>query len=143
MQALFRKQAFTVTVNKAFTEVITACAEVPRPGQGDTWISDTFIDAYCNLHRAGYAHSVEVWDKAGNLAGGLYGVRLDNIFFGESMFSRVSNASKYGFIQYVQWLSNDGVVLIDCQQETPHLISLGAVNISRTAFLEQIAHLSG
>jgi leucyl/phenylalanyl-tRNA---protein transferase len=141
MQSLFRQQAFLVTTNQAFEDVIAACAETPRPGQDDTWISDAFIHAYGEFHKAGYAQSVEVWDHTGTLVGGLYGVRIGNIFFGESMFSRMSNASKYGFIHYVRDLERSGVVLIDCQQATPHLISLGAVNIARQTFLDSIAHL--
>jgi len=142
MRSLFNHQAFEVTINQCFEKVIEACAEIPREGQADTWISETFIEAYTELHYRKYAVSVEVWDKKQNLVGGLYGVRIGNVFFGESMFSKVSNASKYGFISFVRQLQDEGVQLIDCQQETPHLVSLGAVSICRNDFLEEIKHLN-
>jgi leucyl/phenylalanyl-tRNA--protein transferase len=138
MRQLFRKQAFRVTTNEAFEEVINACATTPRRGQEDTWISEEFIVAYTELFKMGYAESAEVWNSNDELVGGLYGVRLGEIFFGESMFTKESNASKYGFITFVLDLEDRGVKLIDCQQETPHLLSLGAINISRTRFLTEI-----
>lgn len=138
MRQLFRRQAFRVTTNEAFEEVIHACATTPRRGQEDTWISEEFIGAYTELFKMGYAESAEVWNSNDELVGGLYGVRLGEIFFGESMFTKESNASKYGFITFVRDLEDRGVKLIDCQQETPHLLSLGAINISRTRFLTEI-----
>ncbi len=119
-------------------EVIRSCKSQVRKGQGGgTWISEDMIQAYCNLHEAGYAHSVEVW-KNDTLIGGLYGISLGEIFFGESMFSKESNASKVGFITLVKFLTAKGYKLIDCQQETAHLKSLGGRSISRKVFLEKI-----
>lgn len=138
MQQLFRKKAFTITFNQAFEEVIHACATTPRRGQTDTWISEEFIEAYTELFMLGDAESVEVWNSNDVLVGGLYGVRLGEVFFGESMFTKESNASKYGFITFVRELEKQGIKLIDCQQETPHLLSLGACNISRAKFLSEI-----
>ncbi len=138
MRSYFNQKKFTVTFDRDFETVIRNCKSQVRKGQsGDTWISEDMVKAYCNLHRAGYAHSVEVW-KESILVGGLYGVSLGKIFFGESMFSKVSNASKFGFITLVQHLINKGYTLIDCQQETEHLKSLGGRNISRAEFLERI-----
>jgi len=135
MQVLFRKDAFEFTVDKAFEQVISSCKKITRRDQGGTWITDEVREAYINLHKNGYAQSVEVWQN-GILAGGLYGVRLGKVFFGESMFSNVSNASKYAFIRYVNILSKQGVVLIDCQVYTEHLESLGAKMISRVDFVQ-------
>ncbi len=134
MQTLVNKDAFTFTVNKAFPEVINSCKTIPRKDQHGTWITPEVKQAFTSLHRSGYAHSAEVWQD-NTLAGGLYGVRLGNVFFGESMFSRVSNASKYCFIKYVQQLIKEGVVLIDCQVYTEHLESLGARMIGRDQFM--------
>ncbi|WEK34157.1 MAG: leucyl/phenylalanyl-tRNA--protein transferase [Candidatus Pseudobacter hemicellulosilyticus] len=134
MQQLFKKQAFEFTINKAFPEVIASCKTIPRQGQDGTWITEDVRHAYTNLHEAGYAHSAEAWHQ-GQLVGGLYGIRLGNVFFGESMFSKTSNASKYAFISYMQQLIREGVQLIDCQVHTAHLESLGARMISRPDFL--------
>lgn len=138
MQALLKKKAFTVTINTQFKQVMNACANVQRKGDHSSWISPLFIDAYYQLHLAGYACSVEVWNQKGELAGGLYGVKWNTFFFGESMFSLESNASKYGFIEFVEILIKEGIELIDCQQETPHLKSLGAISIDRNTFLQQL-----
>ena len=138
MRSYFNQQKFTVTFDQNFEAVIRNCKNQLRKGQtGDTWISEDMIIAYCNLHKAGYAHSVEVW-KEDELVGGLYGVSLGKVFFGESMFSKESNASKFGFITLVKYLSAKGYVLIDCQQETKHLKSLGGRSISRNDFLKII-----
>jgi leucyl/phenylalanyl-tRNA---protein transferase len=142
MKQLIRNQKFHITVDQDFSAVIQQCASVDRKGQGDTWISAAFRDAYIQLFRAGYAHSVEVWNEQNVIVGGLYGVLIGKVFFGESMFSRESNASKIGLIHYVHLLSNLGVQLIDCQQETPHLLSLGAVSIPRSIFLSQVSLLA-
>lgn len=132
MKQVFRKEHFTVTQNKAFHDVITQCAQASRAGQPGTWITDNMITAYTQLYQLGYAKSVEVWQNS-QLVGGLYGVDLGNgIFCGESMFSKVSNASKVGFITFIQ---NSNYKLIDCQVFTPHLESLGAEEIDRTTFL--------
>lgn len=135
MQQLFKKQAFKVTVNKNFAAVVKHCSEIKRNGQQGTWITDNMINAYINLHKLGYAISVEVWkDKA--LVGGLYGVDLgNNVFCGESMFATVSNASKYGFIEFIK---NSKYKLIDCQLHTNHLESLGGEHIPRLEFLKYL-----
>lgn len=140
MNALFKKNAFEFTVNKAFTDVINHCKTVSRKEQNGTWITDEVKKAYTRLHELGYAHSAEVWHN-GELVGGLYGVRLGKVFFGESMFSKVSNASKYAFISYVQQLKLDDVQLIDCQVYTEHLESLGAAMISRERFTSLLREL--
>lgn len=136
MQKLFKKEAFSVTYNKAFNQVIENCADIKREGQEDTWITEEMINAYQELHRKGTAVSVEVWIDD-DLVGGLYGIDLHEkkIFCGESMFSKVSNASKYAFISLVNRLKKKGYQLIDCQVHTNHLESLGAIEIDRQVFL--------
>ncbi len=129
---VLRQQNFHVTSDQAFETVMHLCAE-PRPGQDGTWISDEMIAAYCQLHAAGHAHSVEVW-RDGELAGGLYGVAIGPVFFGESMFSRVSNASKVAFTHLISALGRAGFHMIDCQVYTQHLASLGAIEIPREEF---------
>lgn len=140
MQQLLKRNAFEFRVDSDFESVIKNCQQTYREGQPGTWITAEVEAAYTKLHQLGYAHSAEAW-KDGKLAGGLYGIRLGNVFFGESMFSHVSNASKYAFINYVRQLNMDGVQLIDCQVFTEHLESLGAEMIPRTEFLEQIHKL--
>ena len=135
MRALLKKNAFEFTINKAFEKVITACKQIERKDQDGTWINDDIINSYTNLHKSGFAHSAEVWFDD-ELVGGLYGIRMGNIFFGESKFSNKSNASKYAFIKFVQHLKEEGVVMIDCQVYTEHLESLGARMIDRDLFLE-------
>jgi leucyl/phenylalanyl-tRNA--protein transferase len=137
MQQLFRKQVFEVTFDKDFEQVILNCKEIKRKGQRGTWITDEMVEAYCRLHRKGFAHSVEVWQEH-TLVGGLYGLSLGNCFFGESMFAKVSNASKYGFITLTKRLEQKGFSFIDCQVHTEHLESLGATFISRKNFLHQL-----
>ena len=133
MRQVLRNKNYTVTVNKAFVDVIKACAKAKRGGQTGTWITQNMINAFTELHNLGYAKSVEVW-KSDDLVGGLYGIDLGNgIFTGESMFAKESNASKVGFITFVQ---NTDYKLIDCQVFTNHLASLGAEEISRDAFLK-------
>ena len=135
MQRLLRKQAFKVTFNACFERVINECADIKREGQKGTWITEEMKNSFIKLHKQGYATSVEVW-KESVLVGGLYGVDLRNgIFCGESMFSRVSNASKYGFISF---LRNSKFRLIDCQVFTDHLASLGAEEIDREVFLSYL-----
>ncbi|MBS1918220.1 MAG: leucyl/phenylalanyl-tRNA--protein transferase [Bacteroidetes bacterium] len=134
MKQLIKKNEFEFTVNKAFSEVISNCKTIARRGQESTWITDEVKAAYINLHKVSYAHSAEVWMN-NDLVGGLYGIRLGKVFFGESMFSKVSNASKYAFIKYVQQLQSENVSLIDCQVYTEHLESLGAKMISREKFV--------
>lgn len=135
MKQVIRNTDFVVTVNKDFNAVIAACAAAKRPGQDDTWITNGMIEAYTNLHQLGYAKSIEVW-LDNTLVGGLYGVDLGNgVFCGESMFTKVSNASKVGFISFIQ---NTNYKLIDCQVYTNHLESLGAIDISRDQFLKYL-----
>jgi leucyl/phenylalanyl-tRNA---protein transferase len=140
MQQLLKRKAFTFTVDKAFSEVIDACKSIKRQGQDGTWITPAVEEAYTDLHHEGYAHSAEAW-LDGELVGGLYGIRMGKVFFGESMFSRASNASKYAFISYVQMLKAEGVQLIDCQVHTEHLESLGARMIDRDNFIKLLDKL--
>ncbi len=134
MQQLLKKNTFEFSINKAFEEVIHQCKTTYRQGQQGTWITDEIKYAYTQLHYLGYAHSAEVWLNE-TLVGGLYGIRLGKVFFGESMFSLVSNASKYAFIKYVEQLKKDNIQLIDCQVYTEHLESLGAKMIHRKDFI--------
>lgn len=133
MQKLLKKNSFEFRTNNAFDDVITACATVWREGQEGTWITPEIKDVYCTLHRAGFAHSAEAW-REDQLVGGVYGILLGQVFFGESMFSRQTNASKFAFIKLVQQLQQQGVVLVDCQVYTPHVESLGAGLIARKTF---------
>ena len=133
MKQVLRKGNFKVTENKAFKAVIENCALAKRTDQDGTWISDDMIQAYCELHQLGFAKSIEVWQNE-ELVGGLYGIAInDDVFCGESMFAKVSNASKVGFITFIQ---SSKYKLIDCQLHTKHLESLGAKNMSRAEFLE-------
>ena len=134
MKQLLRKEVFEFRTNTDFAGVIRGCRETYRPGQEGTWISPEMMASYTKLHQLGYAHSAEAWQN-GRLVGGLYGVRIGKMFYGESMFSQVSNASKYAFISYVSLLAAEGVKLIDCQVYTEHLESLGARPIARDQFL--------
>ncbi len=135
MQSVLRNGSFRFTINRAFIQVIQHCKTIDRKDQEGTWITPAVQQAYINLHLQGFAHSAEAWVN-GELVGGLYGIRMGNVFFGESMFSRKSNASKFAFINYVQQLKKEGVVLIDCQVHTEHLESLGAGMIRRQQFVE-------
>ena len=137
MKQLLKKGAFDFTINNTFEQVIRNCQLAPRPGQDGTWINEDIIAAYTELHRLGFAHSAEVWQDD-ELVGGLYGIRMGNMFFGESMFSKQTNASKYAFIKYVQQLQSEGVQLIDCQVYTEHLESLGAEMIPRKEFIDML-----
>jgi leucyl/phenylalanyl-tRNA---protein transferase len=140
MRTLLNQRRFAFTVNQAFPQVISQCKTVPRKGQLGTWINDDVKRAYISLHKMGYAHSAEAW-KDGQLVGGLYGIRMGKVFFGESMFSRESNASKYVFIKYVEQLKSEGVEMIDCQVYTEHLESLGARMIPRKKFISLLSKL--
>jgi leucyl/phenylalanyl-tRNA---protein transferase len=140
MRVLIKRNAFSFTINKAFSQVINACKQKEREGQDGTWITDEVEYAYNKLHKMRFAHSAEVWQHE-ELVGGLYGVRIGNLFFGESMFSHVSNASKYAFIKYVEQLQLEGVKLIDCQVHTEHLESLGARMIPRKDFMKYLEDL--
>ena len=135
MKQVLRNCDFEVTVNKNFNAVINECAKAKRPGQDSTWITNGMVEAYNTLHQLGFAKSVEVWQDQ-KLVAGLYGVDLNNgVFCGESMFTKVSNASKAGFITFIQ---NSNYKLIDCQVYTNHLESLGAEDISRDEFLKYL-----
>ena len=134
MRTVLRKKQFEVTFNKAFDQVVEACAKVKRFGQNGTWITPGLMEVYSTLHTQGHAHSVEVWEE-GSLVGGLYGIDLGTVFCGESMFSKSSNASKVALIFLVKELKKNKYELIDCQVPTQHLASMGAEPISRTEFL--------
>ncbi|GAB3017439.1 leucyl/phenylalanyl-tRNA--protein transferase [Niabella terrae] len=133
LRPLLNRQAFRFTTNTAFASVIRHCQTVERPGAPGTWISEELIAAYLKLHQLGWAHSAEVWQED-QLVGGLYGLRLGRVFFGESMFSLRSNASKYAFTKYVALLRTEGVELIDCQVYSQYLESLGAVMVDGGEF---------
>lgn len=139
MKSLFNKNMFRFTINCSFPEVIHQCKQTTRQGQNGTWITDEMEKAYIQLHQLGYAHSGETWHN-GQLVGGLYGVRMGKVFFGESMFSTQSNASKFAFINYVHQLQKEGVQLIDCQVYTQHLESLGAKMVMREQFMQLLQH---
>lgn len=135
MQQVIRSNQFRFTVNKNFAQVIQLCKSTERADQIGTWITDEVEAAYTQLHHMGYAYSAEAWHE-GILVGGLYGIKLGKVFFGESMFSNKSNASKFAFIQFVEQLKKEGIQLIDCQVYTNHLESLGANMITRKKMIE-------
>ena len=136
---------YQVRADSAFREVMLACAATPRPDQDGTWIVPELVEAYCALHALGHAHSVETWID-GQLAGGLYGVSIGRMFYGESMFHRVTDASKIAFAHLVRHLVKHGYGMIDCQMHTTHLASLGAREIPRAEFaahLRELVNLPG
>ncbi len=137
LMRLIRKKPFQITMDQAFADVIKSCASMKRPHQNDTWITDGMVEAYCRLHQEGFAHSVECWCH-GELIGGLYGVSLGRAFFGESMFSLRSNASKIAFVYLVWFLQSKKFSFIDCQLTTQHLVSFGAREIPRAEFLQML-----
>ncbi|MEB0136227.1 leucyl/phenylalanyl-tRNA--protein transferase [Actimicrobium sp. CCC2.4] len=136
LRKVARDSRWEVRFDSAFEDVMRACAAPRRDGPG-TWISDDIVAGYCGLHRLGYAHSSEVW-RDGELVGGAYGVSIGRMFYGESMFARVTDASKIALAHLVGFLKSQSVSMIDCQQETAHLASLGATPISRAAFLRHL-----
>lgn len=138
MQKVFRRGHFQIRYDTAFRQVIEACASTPRPDQDGTWLNAEMMDAYCELHARGFAHSAETWCD-GRLVGGLYGVVMGTAFFGESMFSHADNASKAAFIASVRALGGLGYTLIDCQVYTEHLDSLGARAWPRRTFTAALA----
>jgi leucyl/phenylalanyl-tRNA---protein transferase len=138
MQTVLNNGSFRFTINKAFDKVITNCKSIKRKHEDGTWIQQEIIDAYTRLHQLGFAVSAEAW-KNGELAGGLYGVLLGKVFFGESMFSTESNASKFAFINFIKHLQKQNIKLIDCQIYTAHLESLGARMMDRKLFCEILA----
>lgn len=135
LKQIIKKQIFTITTDKAFEEVIRNCATIKRRGSKGTWLTEEMINAYIDLHRLNYAHSYESWYN-GELVGGLYGVAIGGVFFGESMFTKMSNASKVAFVKTVESLNSWGFVIIDCQVQTKHLMSFGARLIPRKQFLK-------
>jgi leucyl/phenylalanyl-tRNA--protein transferase len=138
LEKTIKQGRFKVKVDSAFERVIRSCGDT-RKGEGEagTWITEDMINAYCHLHELGFAHSVESWYDA-ELVGGLYGVSLGNCFFGESMFTKMSNASKVAFVTMVRELERSGFEFVDCQMPSGHLESLGAVGIPRHIFLERL-----
>ncbi|WP_353166021.1 leucyl/phenylalanyl-tRNA--protein transferase [Empedobacter brevis] len=136
MKKVFRDQTFSYTENKAFRDVVLNCSQVDRKNQDGTWITTDMIEAYCKLHEMGIAKSIEVWQN-NELVGGFYGVDMGEVFCGESMFAKVSNASKAGFIQFVAKYHKK-YKLIDCQVYTEHLASLGAMEIPSDVFLDYL-----
>jgi leucyl/phenylalanyl-tRNA--protein transferase len=134
MRNILNRKMFKITFNKNFKEVISNCQQIKREGQEGTWISDEMINAYCKLNEEGIAKSVEVWQDE-NLVGGLYGIDLGNVFCGESMFSKVSNASKTAFIALALYLQKENYKVLDCQVYNPHLESLGCREIDRDEFM--------
>ncbi|MDB4835512.1 leucyl/phenylalanyl-tRNA--protein transferase [Cyclobacteriaceae bacterium] len=137
MRRKLNQKAFRVTINMCFDQVIANCKSVGRKEQEGTWITDEMKAAYTELHKLGFAHSVEVW-QGEQLVGGMYGVAMGKCFFGESMFSLVANASKYGFIKFVQFLEQHNFELLDAQVHTDHVESLGATHVSRDFFVKML-----
>lgn len=140
LKKTLKNGTFEVRFNSNFRQVISACSHTPRKGQPGTWITADIIDAYCRLHETGYAISAECW-LDNQLVGGCYGVKIGRMFYGESMFHHVTDASKVAFVSLVQKLNAENVGLIDCQMKTAHLASFGAHEISRDDFLSQLSTL--
>lgn len=134
LKQVIKKGIFKITTDTAFEEVINNCARIKRNGSQGTWLTEEMIRAYIILHDLGYAHSVESWHD-NELVGGLYGIAIGGVFFGESMFTKMSNASKAAFVEIVENLKMWGFVIIDCQVVTRHLINMGAKTIPRSQFL--------
>jgi leucyl/phenylalanyl-tRNA---protein transferase len=137
LKKTLKKNLFLVRLNSAFKEVMTACSQTPRYGQGGTWISDEMIAAYCELHRLGFAISVETW-LDNKLVGGCYGIKIGRMFYGESMFHHVTDASKVAFVHLVQYLKTQHIGMIDCQMKTLLLSSFGGREIEREEFAKQL-----
>jgi leucyl/phenylalanyl-tRNA--protein transferase len=135
-----RRRNYEIRFDTAFRDVVLACATVPRAGQDGTWITTDMIEAYCRLHELGFAHSVETWIN-GQLAGAIYGVAIGHMFYGESMFHKVTNASKLALAHLVRYLDENGFGMMDCQMHTGHLASLGAREIPRSEFSGRLAEL--
>ena len=142
VRKLEKKNTFRFTINQDFSGVISNCKKINREGQQGTWITDEMEKAYMKLHELGHAHSAEAWEGE-ELVGGVYGIRIGNIFCGESMFSKVSNASRFAFIKYVQHLEKEGLKLVDCQVYTEYLESMGGRMIAREEFLRLLAQEGG
>jgi len=137
LRQLVRSGKYSYTIDKEFEKVIRQCARIPRMGQDDTWITEEMTEAYIRLHHEGFAHSVESWFD-GKLVGGLYGVSIGRAFFGESMFYTERDASKFAFYQLIMLLKHWEFEIVDAQQDTNHLKSLGAINIPRDEFMERL-----
>jgi leucyl/phenylalanyl-tRNA--protein transferase len=133
-----KRAPYTFTRDRSFPDVIRECSRVPRPGQRGTWITRALTDAFCELHRVGFAHSIEAWE-GDQLVGGLYGVDVDGAFAGESMFHLKPNASKLALLHLIEHLQSHGIDWMDIQMLTPHLVQLGAYEISRDDYLERLA----
>ncbi len=140
LRKIQKRSEFTFTIDKAFLEVVYACAKIKRNGQRGTWITQDIYDSYGELNRLGIAHSVEVWDFSGELVGGLYGVDAGGVFCGESMFHTRSDASKLAFLHLVEHLKSRGAAWLDIQVMTPHFEILGAEEIPRNDFLVKLEH---
>jgi leucyl/phenylalanyl-tRNA--protein transferase len=140
LSKVLNKSLFEIRINSAFREVITACSNTSRPEQSGTWLSPEMIEAYCQLHAQGYAMSVESWQND-VLVGGCYGVKINRMFYGESMFHHVSDASKVAFVHLVRHLIQQHVALIDCQMRTSLLASFGGREIPRAHFMQQLSAL--
>ena len=140
LKKTLKKQVFDTRFNSAFKEVIAACSQTPRDGQPGTWISPDMINAYCQLHDLGFAMSAESWQD-GKLVGGCYGIKIGRMFYGESMFHHVTDASKVAFVHLVNRLNNQNFGLIDCQMKTPLLGSFGGREIKREDFLQNLLRL--
>jgi leucyl/phenylalanyl-tRNA--protein transferase len=138
LERILRQGRFTFTLDTAFEQVITGCAETPRPGAHGTWIVPEMLAAYCRLHELGFAHSIEAW-SGGNLVGGLYGLALGGAFFGESMFYLEPDASKAGLVTLMRLLQGAGFTLFDCQQTTAHMLRFGGFEVPRSEFLARLA----
>lgn len=141
LRKVIQQQRFEIRHNSNFRAVIEACARTPRPGQQGTWIVPEMIAAYCALHALGYAHSMEAWQD-GVLVGGCYGIKVGKMFYGESMFHHISNASKVAFAALIDWLREEQVGMIDCQMYTPLLASFGAYEIPRDQFIAELTRLT-
>ncbi|MBW2569516.1 MAG: leucyl/phenylalanyl-tRNA--protein transferase [Deltaproteobacteria bacterium] len=137
LKKIIHKNIFHITIDQAFRQIITSCARIRSQNNEETWIVDDMIKSYCKLHESGFAHSVEAWHE-GDLAGGLYGVSLGRCFFGESMFTRISNASNVAFVFLVEYLKSLSFDMIDCQVSSEHLIRFGAKEIPRERFLREL-----
>ncbi len=137
MKQILKQEIFQFTINNSFASVISECRNMKRRDQEGTWITDAVEKAYIELHKSGWAHSAETW-QGNELIGGLYGIKIGKVFFGESMFSKKANASKFAFIKLVETLRSEGIELIDCQVHTQHLESLGARSIPRNEFIDLV-----
>ncbi len=137
MQQVIKKGTFRFSMNEAFAQVIKCCQQTKRKDDNGTWLNNEMIEAYNSLHQKGFAYSAECW-LGDELVGGLYGIKLENVFCGESMFSLKSNASKFAFIHFVNYLKVEGIEVVDCQISNPHLESLGAEMIPRSQFLSYL-----